>query len=410
MTSSRIPLYRVKGTHYECAYTIGTLTREKIQHRIADDLAELSVLFKFIQTEYGLRLHRNFIETIRSLYPWYWDEICGIADGSGIPLEQLLVLNFLNETRTAYKLLEEAQQLDLRSEKFLNENGEKGCTTVLLNRKDTNTFSLLHNEDHAAALYFTGYVVEADIQSSEYDDGKRQSPNEKFIAYCYAGVIPGNAFGANRHGFAFSLNGLYPDCVGHCRLPRQVVNRALLSVQDEEDLDKLLRMSPVAFGFCINGAFYRQQNHLLNYEIGPNLKIDNENYISKCLIINDDHKINQRDDECEIVLNYLVHYNHYERLNKVIIEQKPLKSTYSRGKRGQELGELFTSNDAINLLGDNENEAFPIFLVLNKTEADSVTLCTAHFDFYTLQLSIYQHNPKDNNQPSFIYNLTDLFN
>ncbi|CAF2854471.1 unnamed protein product [Rotaria sp. Silwood2] len=221
----------------------------------------------------------------------------------------------------------------------------------------------------------------------------------------------GNAFGANKHGFAFSLNGLYPNFVGHDRLPRQIVNRALLSVRNEEDLDNLLHTSPVAFGFCINGTFYCQQNYLINYEIGPNLKIDNENYISKRLIINDDQKINQRDDECKTVLNYLVHYNHYEYLNKVIIEQKPLSSTLSRWKRGQELGELFTNNDAINLLGDNENETFPIFRVSNQTDVDSsVTLCTAHFNFHTLQLSIYEHNPKDNNQPSFIYNLINLLN
>ncbi|CAF2700967.1 unnamed protein product [Rotaria sp. Silwood2] len=116
-------------------------------------------------------------------------------------------------------------------------------------------------------------------------------------------------------------------------------------------------------------------------------------------------------DECKTVLNYLVHYNHYEYLNKVIIEQKPLSSTFSRWKRGQELGELFTNNDAINLLGDNENETFPIFRVSNQTDVDSsVTLCTAHFNFHTLQLSIYEHNPKDNNQPSFIYNLINLLN
>ena len=72
-----------------------------------------------------------------------------------------------------------------------NETGEKGCTTVLLNRQDTNVFSMLHNEDHATALFHAGYLLEADIESSEYDHGTRHSPREKFIAYCYAGAIPG---------------------------------------------------------------------------------------------------------------------------------------------------------------------------------------------------------------------------
>jgi hypothetical protein len=187
MASSRIPLYRVKGTHYECAHTLGMLTHEAIRHRIADDFSYLSILFAFVQTDYGQKLHRDFIETIRLIYPWYWDEIRGLSDGSGIPLEQLLVLNFLNETRTAYRLLEEKKK-DLQ---FENETGEKGCTTVLINRKDTNILSILHNEDHSTALFMTGYLVEANIQSSKYENEKRDSPNEKFIAYCYAGAIPG---------------------------------------------------------------------------------------------------------------------------------------------------------------------------------------------------------------------------
>ena len=182
MTSSRIARYHVQGSHYTCAHTLGVLTQEAIRHRIKDDFGNLSKLFAFAQTEYGLRLHEDFIKTIRLFYPWYWDEICGLADGSGIPLVQILVLNFLNETQTAQQLLEE---------KPTNEAGEKGCTTVLLNRSDTGTFSLLHNEDHATSLYRTGYLVQADIQSSEYDDGKRPSPNEKYLAYCYAGTIPG---------------------------------------------------------------------------------------------------------------------------------------------------------------------------------------------------------------------------
>lgn len=182
MTSSRISRYHVQGSHYTCAHTLGVLTGEAIRHRINNDLANLSKLFAFAQTDCGLRLHEDFIKTIQLFYPWYWDEIRGLADGSGIPLMQIIVLNFLNETQTVQQLLEEKQT---------NETGERGCTTILLNRSDTSTFSLLHNEDHATSLYLTGYLVQADIQSSEYNDGQRSSPKEKYLAYCYAGTIPG---------------------------------------------------------------------------------------------------------------------------------------------------------------------------------------------------------------------------
>jgi hypothetical protein len=220
--------------------------------------------------------------------------------------------------------------------------------------------------------------------------------------------IQGNAFGVNLHGFACSLNGLYPNFVAHGRLPRQIVNRALLSVENEDALDKLLHASPAAYGFSVNGGFFPHPNHLFNYEIGPNLQIDNENYISKCWIINNEENL-ETTKEYSTVLNYLIHYNHYERLNNVVSQQKTLESTYSRWKRGQELGEISTIADAICLLGDNQNELFPIFRVPNRTDVNSVTLCTVHINFLTSELFIYQHNPKENNQPAFIYNLADLF-
>lgn len=115
------------------------------------------------------------------------------------------------------------------------------------------------------------------------------------------------------------------------------------------------------------------------------------------------------DDE-ETICHYLVHYNHYERLNHLISEQSSLDSTYSRWKRGQEIGELLTIDDGISLLGDQENSSFPIFRQGNTPDVDTVTLCTAQFDFRTLTLTIYEENPKLNRQPSFVYNLIDLFN
>lgn len=204
------------------------------------------------------------------------------------------------------------------------------------------------------------------------------------------------------------MNGLYPNYIAHGRLPRQIVNRALLSVKDETNLDQLLHASPIAYGCSINAGFYHQPHHLLNYEIGPNLNVEKENYISKCWIINNEDHLEKQDDHVNVV-NYLIHYNHYERLDDVIIQQKALQSTYSRWQRGQELGEICTINDAMMLLGDTHNESFPIFRVPSQTDMNSVTLCTAHMNFLTLELLIYQHNPKENHPPALIYNLADLF-
>ena len=107
-------------------------------------------------------------------------------------------------------------------------------------------------------------------------------------------------------------------------------------------------------------------------------------------------------------MNYLIHYNHYERLNNIIIEQKTLQSTYTRWKRGQEFGEISTINDARRFLGDENDEFFPIFRSPTRTNINVVALCTVHIDFRTFQCFIYQDNPKNTNEPSLIYNLKDL--
>ncbi|CAF4358867.1 unnamed protein product, partial [Rotaria magnacalcarata] len=72
------------------------------------------------------------------------------------------------------------------------------------------------------------------------------------------------------------------------------------------------------------------------------------------------------------------------------------------------LGQISTISDALNLLGDTENEAYAIFRTVEKNR-NTCTLCTAHFNFQTLHLSIYESNPKTTHEPSIIYNLKDLF-
>jgi hypothetical protein len=210
----------------------------------------------------------------------------------------------------------------------------------------------------------------------------------------------------NQYGFVFTINALFPNYVGYGRLPRQLLFRSLLAVKNQEDLDNLCRNSPSAFGFSINCGFL-QESYLLNYEIGSNQNVDNENYVNKCVIINEEQESKNIKGDCS-VLNYLIHYNHYERLNKIIPEQQTLDSTFHRWKRGQEFGEIFTIDEARNLLGDNENKFYPIFRCPTDIDHSTVTLCTVHINFHTLEFHVYEQNPKENTSPTFIYDLKTL--
>ncbi|CAF4630523.1 unnamed protein product, partial [Rotaria sp. Silwood2] len=67
-------------THYECVRNIGITCRELIHKRIEDDRAHLTPLFSFIHTTDGHQLHQSFIDIICRMFPWYWNDIRGLAD------------------------------------------------------------------------------------------------------------------------------------------------------------------------------------------------------------------------------------------------------------------------------------------------------------------------------------------
>ena len=126
---------------------------------------------------------------------------------------------------------------------------------------------------------------------------------------CFMFVL-GIAFGANMHGFAFALNALYPNFVGENRIPRLIINRALLSIADENQLDELLHTVPIAYGFCINGVFFHVHNqetcHLINYEVSPRLN-DEKNFISKCLVLNNEQYWQYQEVNSNINRLFLIH-------------------------------------------------------------------------------------------------------
>ncbi|CAF0981379.1 unnamed protein product, partial [Didymodactylos carnosus] len=254
--SDTIPLLVVDGSHYEIGYKIGETFRERIHLRIKLDLT-LQTLFEFVKTDFCQQLYAEYVAAIRSVYPWYYDEMKGTSDGSQLSLDQILCLNFQNETKMGLRRSKE------------KENGSIGCSTVLLNRD--NEYSILHNEDASSSLFNVAYLIVATINEQTYADQNFTCPKEKFISYCYAGTIPGNAFSANVHGLVFTLNGLYPNYLTRSKLPRQIMNRVLLSISTVDELDHLLSSQPTAFGFSVNVGFYHQkrQRCLLNYEVGP---------------------------------------------------------------------------------------------------------------------------------------------
>ena len=185
----RITFYAIEGTHYDCSYKLGQLIAKQIRERIKKELKDLQPLFNFIKTDDGSKYFNSYTTTIQNELPWYYDELKGLSDGSEVSLEQILVLNYKNELKAAH---------DLTKKKEDDEQGRTSCSTVFINRFDNDDEQLLyiaHNEDEADSNWNTSYILQATIKSSVYKIGERneqrESPNERFIAFGYAGQLAG---------------------------------------------------------------------------------------------------------------------------------------------------------------------------------------------------------------------------
>jgi hypothetical protein len=197
---------------------------KQIKERIKKKLKDLQQLFDFIKTDEGSKLYFNsYTINIQNEIPWYYDALEGFSDGSKVSLEQILILNYKSELKAA---------LDINKKKESGECRRTSCSTVFINHldHDEQLLFIAYNENEADSNWNTSYILQA------------------------------------------------------C-LPYQIYrNRLVSSVENEEQLDRILKMQLTAYGFCLNVGRFRSSDdipphqYLLSYEISPS---------------NDDGKTNQ---------------------------------------------------------------------------------------------------------------------
>ncbi|GBG92460.1 hypothetical protein CBR_g55541 [Chara braunii] len=92
-----IPTVHVSGTSYEMGFQIGFATRAMIAERLSADPSLHKYLLPFAQTKQGRSIIDRFSMVNRERYPRYWDEMQGIADGSGVSFNLIMLMNFKKE-------------------------------------------------------------------------------------------------------------------------------------------------------------------------------------------------------------------------------------------------------------------------------------------------------------------------
>ncbi|KAL2636390.1 hypothetical protein R1flu_007869 [Riccia fluitans] len=342
-SSLQIPEIRIEGCKsYEMGFAIGMHFEAMIRSRLASDPHLSSTLLPFANTEQGQHLVKLLSKNNRECYPDYWDELRGLADGSGVPFLSILLLNFRKEIAAFLP--------DVKASQIVGEPSE--CSDILLCSEELAV--MVHNEDGDVSLRDHVYFVHATLESGT-----------TFFAFTCAGDLPSCCFGFNSHGVAFTLNAVQPapEEVEPGGIGRNFVSRDLLQSTDINDALQRARVANLSTGHSYN-------------IMDVNLR----------KIFNVETASRGRSSVREINREPFYHANMYQHLEAV--KQITHESSVHRGKRVSELPKS-SLKEILRVLGDDSNQEFPVYM----QGPQLYTLCTAIFDMNQRSLAVLTGNP-----------------
>ncbi|XP_049397966.1 uncharacterized protein LOC125862034 [Solanum stenotomum] len=358
LESNKLEMYQFgpfeEDEGFQIGFLIGQRFSKLIQNRLSTDLILQNQLLPFAQLQNSQTLIHTLSQTNKNKFPNYWNELKGIAQGSGVPFLNILLLNFRKEILPFIPKTEEYPK---------DEDINDDCSDILV---VSNSMAVaVHNEDANVALVGHTYLVKVKL-----------SNGTTFTAYTYAGELPSCAFGFNNHGVAFTLNSVPPceeEIVGGA-IGRNFVSRDLLEATSIEDALARIQSSEASVGHSYNLIDTRTRRIL-------NVETASRNRISV-------HEIGETP---------FFHANMYLHLQ---VKQAQDENSLSRQTRASSLAKE-SKSDFLALVGDMNNEKYPIYM----TGPLLYTLCTAVIDLDEKILTIIEGNPKEK-QESYVFSLS----
>ncbi|XP_077212333.1 uncharacterized protein LOC143847403 [Tasmannia lanceolata] len=328
---------------YQMGFLIGQKFSSLIKSRVATDLILQLQLIPFMSSPRGRSLVQALSESNRKKFPRYWDELLGTAEGSGVSVLDILLLNFRKEILPF--IPKEATTPDT----MISDD----CSDVLI--VNDSMAIAAHNEDANVALIGHVYLVKATL-----------SNGLSFTSYTYAGELPSCAFGFNSHGVAFTLNSVPPseEEIVAGGIGRNFVSRDLLEATGLKDALTRIRSTDVSVGHSYNLVDVRNRK-ILNVETASRKRIS----------------------VYEVVGTPFFHANMYLHLP---LKQVHDENSISRQRRAAQLSKQ-SKEEILSVLGDSADEKYPIYMGGPTLH----TLCTALIDLDKRTLSIFEGNPRN---------------
>ncbi|KAG8053092.1 hypothetical protein GUJ93_ZPchr0001g30324 [Zizania palustris] len=331
---------------YALGVAVGRRFGEVIRSRMSRDLVLRQQLLPFASTAQAEPLLAALRAANSARYPQYWDELVGTADGSGVPLLHIMLVNFRKE------ILPFIPKEDHDRE----EEADDDCSDVLVVSESMAIAA--HNEDANVALLGHTYVVKATSP-----DG-----SSSFTAYTYAGELPSCAFGFNSNGVAFTLDSVPPvhgEIVAGA-IARNFVSRDLLEARSLDDAMHRICSPDISVGHSYNLMDVRSRR-----------------------IVNVETASGNRFAVREAGVAPFFHANMYRHLQ---IKQVQDENSMSRERRAAQCSPD-SKDKALSLLGDTADVKYPIFM----SGPTLYTLCTVLVDLDEETMTIYKGNPMNKN-------------
>lgn len=328
------PYIEVAGTNYQIGCAIGEHLREKIQ----DYGMRMKALYSKLVKDSGCNLGKMTMKAKRlteKYFPQYLDELKGIANGSNISLNEILLLC---------------------SEETLLETLKNKCTTFAF--ACSKGVFLCHNEDWLPGYEDDLYIIKA-----------KPKKGASFLSLAYIGTLPGSSVALNNYGVAFSGNSL----LGGAQegLPKNIILRSQIEAKTLEEFEKLASFSPRAI-----------PNH--------SMAVDKDGrMISMELAL---------DRYCAVYTNdrFFVHTNHALHPHLASLETVPVKDSTARYNTTFEYlrGNRHSESLAKKILRSHENEPYTICAHAKTEEGhNSQTAASTIVNVKGMSILIAQGNP-----------------
>ncbi|XP_071091493.1 beta-alanyl-dopamine/carcinine hydrolase-like [Haliotis cracherodii] len=358
------------GTNYQIGLDMGRTFRGMIQE-FYNQSSSLAKVTQFLQTDAGKTYYSGYFEAVTRVFPEYVKELSGLADGAGVSFTQAFSMMISSEIKAVMKL-----------------KGAESCSDVYLADQQ---MAIGHNEDADPLLKERSFLVHATVVGGAGDV-------ENFTAYTYAGALSGNAFSFNGDGKVFTVNALYPNIVEANKIPRYFMNRALLGVKSQGDLEHLLHGLGVgvAYGFNVNYADIRNSSGILtNYEVSP-MKGVSQNLVTKATVA-------RQSGQGVDTTGHYYHFNMYEHTNVTQIP-KDIVSSQHRKARANQLPPPADVVGVTVILGDQGDSQYPIYRTPRPSDEEA-TIATGIFVLDSCVLLLFKSNPRTTARPITTINL-----